>query len=708
MKKRQNNQVVHRQSVSIRQGLFLAGSVVIFLMVLLLTDLFQIITSWTQAHPEAGTLIAVFAVMVMVTLLFLGRRRPRQSAPVLHDESLEEQLAEYTSYLELNPHPVIEFTSDGSISYCNSVAAKHFPTLNEDGFAHPVLSDLTDLLAELGTGKQQRIVREIPVGTATYEQHIVTVPDSDRVRIYAFDTTERKHAEEARHRSETKFKQVFRAAPISICISRLSDGRFVDVNHSFVRLLGYENRHEIIGHTAAEIGMWKQGGERSTILELLSKSDTTVHNLEAQVRPRDGAARDVIVSIELMEFDGESCVLLTLLDVTERKEAEAGLNVLKAFYENTLKELPIEVGVLDAQARFFYLNPQALDDEEKRLWMVGKTSMDLALVKGLDIGPFRQRHEWLLSVIARKEIGQIEETLTNQAGEERHMLRVATPVVDENDEVIYVVGYGIDLTDRKAFEKKLLEAKNAAEELARLKSVFLANMSHEIRTPLTAILGSATVLEEELGKQHSELIEIIKQSGERLLETLNSVLDLARLESDALEIDPEPLALCKEVIETAQLFKPMVQQKGLLFEVDTPPEEVHAQLDRPSLHRILSNLLSNAIKFTDEGAVRLSLHQSGEEVCIRVEDTGIGIDDAFRPHLFQEFKQESSGLARTHTGSGLGLSITKHLVERMFGHIEVWSEKGRGSTFQVTFPLTIPDAIRPSVTEPVLDDLSLL
>jgi signal transduction histidine kinase len=252
--------------------------------------------------------------------------------------------------------------------------------------------------------------------------------------------------------------------------------------------------------------------------------------------------------------------------------------------------------------------------------------------------------------------------------------------------VIYVVGYGIDITERTQFERQLVEAKNAAEEMARLKSAFLANMSHEVRTPLTAIMGFAAVLAEELSGEQRELLEIIKHSSERLLETLNSVLDLARLEANALEVDPKPLELEEELLAAARLYRPLAQKKGLAFKMEMPRREMRAQLDRVCLHRVLSNLLSNAVKFTDAGEVRLALRPVGSEVQIEVSDTGIGIDEAFLPHLFEEFKQESTGLARTHTGSGLGLAITRHLVERMHGRIEVASSKDKGSTFTVTFP----------------------
>ena len=590
------------------------------------------------------------------------------------------------SFADLNPHPLLELDAEGRLCSMNAAARARFPDLSARRPDHPFFRGLSEAAVHLAADRRNRLTREVQVGEAIYEQRLIQDPGTDRLYVYATDVTDRRRAAEARQQSEQKFARVFRSAPMAIGVSRLADGRFLDVNDSFVRLFGFADRHAIIGLTGLDIGLWQRGNDRARVLELLSQDDVAVHSLETAIRRHDGAQRDVLLSVELMDFDGQPCVLSTLLDVTERKHAEAGIAVLKAFYENTLKELPIEVAVYDAEGRFFYQNPEALRDEELRLWLVGKTSIEYAEAQGFDVEPYARRHGWIQGVVARKEIGQLEEELPGPDGEIRHLLRVATPVLDDDDAVIYVVSYGMDITERKLFEQKLLEAKNAAEEMARLKSAFVANMSHEIRTPLTAILGFATVLGEELDAEQRELAEIIKQSGERLLETLNSVLDLARVEANAIDVDPQPLDLSAEMLAAARLFKPMALKKGLAFKVETPARDLYAQLDRACLHRILSNLISNAIKFTDEGEVAVSLRTLGPEVQLQVRDTGIGIDPSFLPHIFEEFKQESTGLSRTHPGSGLGLAITRHLVERMHGQIEVDSVKGEGTTFTVVFP----------------------
>jgi signal transduction histidine kinase len=232
----------------------------------------------------------------------------------------------------------------------------------------------------------------------------------------------------------------------------------------------------------------------------------------------------------------------------------------------------------------------------------------------------------------------------------------------------------------------LRAAKEQAEEMARLKSAFLANMSHEIRTPLTAIIGFAEVLSEEVEAEHRECTRLIEKGGKRLLDTLNSVLDLARIESGTIEVDVAPLDVAREVHELADGLRPLATRKGLSLVVHAPVSGVRALADRVALDRVLTNLVGNAIKFTDAGRVVLSVRVRGAYVCVRVADTGRGIGAAFLPKLFDAFHQESTGFARSHEGTGLGLTITKRLVELMGGTIAIESTQGVGSAFTVALP----------------------
>ena len=245
-------------------------------------------------------------------------------------------------------------------------------------------------------------------------------------------------------------------------------------------------------------------------------------------------------------------------------------------------------------------------------------------------------------------------------------------------------GYNVAIVTTAA---ELLAAKEAAEEVSRLKSGFLANMSHEIRTPLTGIIGFAAVLAKELPEEHREFAELIQTSGRRLMEMLNSVLDLAKLEANRMALDHHQIDLFAEAARVVGLLRPLAEEKNLRFEFETEDaaDLVYICGDRAALHRILHNLIGNAIKFTDEGSVIVKAHSDDNTATLEISDTGVGMDAAFLPHVFEEFRQESSGVMRSHQGSGLGLAITKRLIELMGAEIEVRSAKHEGSTFRVSF-----------------------
>lgn len=302
-----------------------------------------------------------------------------------------------------------------------------------------------------------------------------------------------------------------------------------------------------------------------------------------------------------------------------------------------------------------------------------------------------------------------------------------TPVFNNDGGLVNFVGVQNDITERvrlnetlerrvqertRELEQKTKElerqrdalehAKEKAEAASRAKSVFLANMSHEIRTPLTAILGLADVMRaKSKDGRFYEHIRRIKSAGSRLMDTLSSLLTLAKLEAGDMQVDLHPVVMADEALEVLELFRENAREKGLEldFSVSDAARDAVARVDAGALNSALQNLIANAIKFTKNGrvAVHVAIEdadsagdaapEAGPYIGVHVKDTGIGISDDFRPYLFEDFRQESDGLTREHEGSGLGLSIAKQLVEAMNGDIKVVSEPGEGSTFTVLFPL---------------------
>ena len=233
---------------------------------------------------------------------------------------------------------------------------------------------------------------------------------------------------------------------------------------------------------------------------------------------------------------------------------------------------------------------------------------------------------------------------------------------------------------------RLREANDRLHHADKLKDDFLANTSHELRTPLTAILGFASVLQEELSGDLRHFAELIQRGGERLLDTVNSMLDMARLQADMVDVQLTELDVAEVAREVVRGVEPLAREKGIFVRVMPESRVVKARMDRFCLERILVNITGNAVKFTDEGGVTILVDATEDEVHLVIRDTGIGIEQQAIPELFGEFKQASTGYGRTHEGNGLGLAITQRMVHMLGGEITVESRQGGGTAFCITLP----------------------
>jgi signal transduction histidine kinase len=258
---------------------------------------------------------------------------------------------------------------------------------------------------------------------------------------------------------------------------------------------------------------------------------------------------------------------------------------------------------------------------------------------------------------------------------------------------------------------ELTAAKEKAEEASQLKSAMLANMSHEVRTPLTSITGFAELMAEEASGQAQRFATLIYDNSQRLLETLGSVLRLSKLEAGNQTLRFEEMDLVEEAESLAAEQSERAHEAGVNLELDLDSETCRCLLDRGAVQRILRNLVGNAIKFTDEGGtVTIRLEQI-REACrpdagemaftharLEVEDTGEGMSESFQSDMFKAFRQEEQTARRDHEGSGLGLSITKQLVDLLRGEITVASEKGEGTCFTICLS-RVPEGADPSALE---------
>jgi PAS domain S-box-containing protein len=278
--------------------------------------------------------------------------------------------------------------------------------------------------------------------------------------------------------------------------------------------------------------------------------------------------------------------------------------------------------------------------------------------------------------------------IRHTSGRITEVLYNASVYRDDKGQVLGVFAVARDVTERKRFERSLQEA-------SRMKSEFLANMSHELRTPLNGIIGFAEFLVDgkpgPLNAKQKEYLGDVLNSGRHLLQLINDVLDLAKVEAGKMELNPEPFALAQAIAEVCAVAKPLAQKKAIQITLDVAAQLGQVTLDQQKLKQVLYNLISNAVKFTDDGGkVNIRAEPVGaDRFTLAVKDTGIGIKPDDIQRLFHEFEQLESGAARRYEGTGLGLALTRKIVELQGGVISVQSEIGTGSVFSVVLPLAI-------------------
>lgn len=266
-----------------------------------------------------------------------------------------------------------------------------------------------------------------------------------------------------------------------------------------------------------------------------------------------------------------------------------------------------------------------------------------------------------------------------------------------------------DFTERKKLESELIQAKEHAEEMNRLKTYFLANISHELRTPMNGILGYAEMLMMDLNDPKlREMASMIFKSSRRLHDTLDSLIDLSKLESQVQKLELENIELVTVLEDIKASFESFAKEKGLSFTSEHKHPRIYFSTDPRIFNKIISNILSNAIKYTSKGEIKLLTDFRDGKIIIKISDTGIGISADNLSKIFEPFRQESEGFNRKYEGTGIGLTLTKKFVELLEGNLDIDSEVGKGTTVTITLPVRETKEVskpkveqKPVIKEPV-------
>lgn len=570
-----------------------------------------------------------------------------------------------------------------------------FPGKNQFDLGHQIARELFDRAR--ATKKPEMLQQESGPGCADESDwNLEPIPDSEgMIRYFLLSTTELPRGAMDRGMSRA-------SADWCRCLSELSsDAMFVYENNEIFRF--NHAAAALFGYTREEFGdqnllSFVAPENRKQVIEKIAEQPD--YPYETVGLHKNGSRIPVEVRAWTVSYTGKQARCVVIRDLTERQQAQFAVQKSEALF-------------LQA-ARLAHLGHWGWSDEQNRMLEVsseytrilGRTKEEILsrhvtrAQESESIHPEdRDRYRATVADARRHARNyELEYRILKPGGEIAFVREMGEPVVDDRGKLIRWVGTLQDITRLKLTEIDLLAAKEEAEFANNAKSEFLARMSHELRTPLNAILGFGQLLEldaESLTNEQNEGVSHIIEGGRHLLHLIDDVLDIARIDSGSMDFSMGPLCLDQVLSESLLLVKPLAAKNGITMKLPDSMSKLQVYADERRLKQVLVNLLSNAVKYNrPDGSVKILIDTLEEGlVRIAIQDTGIGIKAEDETSLFEPFSRVS-GTAQSVEGTGIGLAITKKLVDLMGGVIGFESEYGTGTTFFTVFPRA-PDAAEP-------------
>jgi PAS domain S-box-containing protein len=505
----------------------------------------------------------------------------------------------------------------------------------------------------------------------------------------ARDTTERKRMEEALKESEERYRSLVNNVKLGILRST-PPGRILEANPATEEITGY-SKQELLKMNVSKLYVHIE--EREALLQELAPTKEKVAR-ELQWRKKDGTEMVVLDRLVAVRDDADKVLYFDAIieDITERKRAEE-------LYRTLATSSPVGVYIIQ-ERKFVFINPQfqkytGFTEDE----LLGRDPLSL-----VHPGDKEQVRENAVEMLKGKRSSPYELRVIAKGGETLWAIETVTPTYYKGKRA--TLGNFMDITERKWMEEdlqeknrqlvkqqqELIEKTNELEVVSQAKSDFLAHMSHELRTPLNVIIGFSELMLDgvpgEINNEQKQCLDDVLSSGKNLLELINDVLDLAKVESGKVNLRLSDIALTDVIEELKRTMTPILtpRRQSLDIEIEEGLPPVHA--DKGKLRQVLLNLLSNATKFTpDGGRLKIEAVKKDHSCQVSVADNGTGIKKEDQERLFEPFSQLDNPLTGGKGGTGLGLALSKQIIEKHGGQIWIESEYGKGSRFTFTLPL---------------------
>jgi signal transduction histidine kinase/CheY-like chemotaxis protein len=547
------------------------------------------------------------------------------------------------------------------------------------------------LMAELGVLRDKVMLRNLPIT-------VTQVNRMDQLGNYHL-----LFVEQASIKAVADIYDALEGKPVLLVTDAYSNKQLVMINLITTdndRLKFEVNKSNIINHGLTPLPeLILNGGTEIDVAKLFREGQASLINLQKQLRAREKVLNQLSVAIKTQEgLNANLQVQMSELNQSIQKsdalidkqkallqQQQAQIEASKQEREALLHEVELRTQELDEQQQHLRVILQEIDAREKRLSYLNTT------IKSQESTILQQKNA----------IVDLDEVVDSQKVALRYLW--GSMILGMLLIITILIAYTIKRRDNQRLaahsqdlqiaRDRLAIAKRKAEDASQAKSEFLSLMSHELRTPLQAIIGYTEVVIEELkladDPNHLSDLNRVIHNSERLLKLINSVLDLAKIESGRMDLDLTEVKLSSLVDEALSTVASLIEKNSIKLDVDVDDGNFLPIADPEKLLHILINLLGNAIKFAPNGRVRIKAYHQPHQIYISVADTGIGIAAEQQAHIFDPFKQADSSTTRKFQGSGLGLSITRQLCELMGGAITVKSELGQGAKFVVTLPLPI-------------------